>query len=86
MFSPRLVIVIDVFGIHLDHAFVYLGKKLIFFIIINFLKIMLGSHVLMCISCQKTKSGMGSPDWNVSMVDIHPQKLLSGCTALDMPE
>ena len=36
MFSPGSVIVIDVFGIHLDHAFVYLGKKLIFFIIINF--------------------------------------------------
>ena len=25
---------------------------------------------------QKVKSGMGSPDWNVSMVDIHLQKLL----------
>ena len=24
----------------------------------------------------KVKSGMGSPDWNVSMVDIHLQKLL----------
>ena len=23
-----------------------------------------------------TKSGMGSPDWNVWMVDIHPRKLL----------
>ena len=26
---------------------------------------------------QKVKSGMGSPDWNVSMVDIHFQKLMS---------
>ena len=25
---------------------------------------------------QKVKSGMGSPDWNVSMVDIHLRKLL----------
>ena len=25
---------------------------------------------------QKVKSGMGSPDWNVSMVDIHLPKLL----------
>ena len=25
---------------------------------------------------QKVKSGMGSPDWNVSMVDIHLQKLM----------
>jgi len=25
---------------------------------------------------QKVKSGMESPDWNVSMVDIHLQKLL----------
>ena len=25
---------------------------------------------------QQVKSGMGSPDWNVSMVDIHLQKLL----------
>ena len=25
---------------------------------------------------QKVKSGMGSPDWNVSMADIHLQKLL----------
>ena len=25
---------------------------------------------------QKVKSGMGSPDWNVSMFDIHLQKLL----------
>ena len=25
---------------------------------------------------QKVKSGMGSPDWNVSMVDIHLSKLL----------
>ena len=25
---------------------------------------------------QTVKSGMGSPDWNVSMVDIHPRKLL----------
>ena len=24
----------------------------------------------------KVKSGMGSPDWNVSMVDIHLRKLL----------
>ena len=24
---------------------------------------------------QKVKSGMGSPDWNVSMVDIHIRKL-----------
>ena len=29
----------------------------------------------MCL-LQKVKSGMGSPDWNVSMVDIHLQKLL----------
>ena len=34
---------------------------------------------------QKVKNGMGSPDWNVSMVDIHLRKLC-GCTALDMPE
>ena len=27
-------------------------------------------------SLQKVKSGMGSPDWNASMVDIHLQKLL----------
>ena len=27
-------------------------------------------------SLQKVKSGMGSPDWNESMVDIHLQKLL----------
>ena len=25
---------------------------------------------------QKVKNGMGSPDWNVSMADIHLQKLL----------
>ena len=25
---------------------------------------------------QKVKSGMGSPDWNVSMVDIHFRKLM----------
>ena len=25
---------------------------------------------------QKVKSGMGNPDWNVSMVDIHLRKLL----------
>ena len=25
---------------------------------------------------QKVKSGMGSPDWNVLMVDIHVRKLL----------
>ena len=25
---------------------------------------------------QKVRSGMGSPDWNVSMVDIHLRKLL----------
>ena len=25
---------------------------------------------------QILKSGMGSPDWNVSIVDIHPRKLL----------
>ena len=25
---------------------------------------------------QKVKSGMGNPDWNVSMVDIHIRKLL----------
>ena len=28
---------------------------------------------------------MGSPDWNVSMADIHFRKLC-GCAALDMPE
>ena len=27
-------------------------------------------------SLQKVKNGMGSPDWNASMVDIHLQKLL----------
>ena len=30
---------------------------------------------------QKVKSGTGSPDWNVSIVDIHLRKLC-GCTAL----
>ena len=33
---------------------------------------------------QKVKSGMGSPDWHVSMVYIHLRSC--GCTALDMPE
>jgi len=28
---------------------------------------------------QKVKSGMGSPDWNVLMVDIHLRKLLVHC-------
>ena len=28
---------------------------------------------------QKVKSGMGNPDWNVSVVDIHLRKLLLVC-------
>ena len=28
---------------------------------------------------QKVKSGIGSPDWNVSMVDIHLRNPLWGC-------
>ena len=35
---------------------------------------------------QKVKSGMGSPERNVLMVDIHLPKNSCGCTALDMPE
>ena len=31
---------------------------------------------------QKVNSGMESPDWHVSVFDIH----LRGCTVLDMPE
>ena len=34
---------------------------------------------------QKVKRGMGSPDWNVSMVNIHLQNSCE-CTALDMLE
>ena len=34
---------------------------------------------------QKVKTGMGSPDWNVSMVNIHLRNS-SGCIALDMLE
>ena len=34
---------------------------------------------------QKVKSGMGSLDWNVSVVDIHLQKLL-WVYCPDMPE
>ena len=29
---------------------------------------------------------MESPDWKVSMVDIHLRKLVCVCVALDMPE
>ena len=35
---------------------------------------------------QKVKNGMGSPDWNVSMVDIHLRTHACVCIALDMPE
>ena len=34
---------------------------------------------------QKVKSGMGSPDWNMSMVNIHLRNSCE-CTALDMLE
>ena len=34
---------------------------------------------------QKVKGGMGSPDWNVSVVDIHLRNSF-GRTALDMPK
>ena len=35
---------------------------------------------------QNVKHGMGSPDWHVSMVDIHLRNLPCGCTAMDMLE
>ena len=37
------------------------------------------------LATKKMKSGMGSPDWNVPMVDIHLRKRLC-VRALDMPE
>ena len=33
---------------------------------------------------QKVKNGMESPNWHVSMFDIHLRKII--CTVLDMPE
>ena len=36
---------------------------------------------------QKLKSGMGNPDWNVSMLNIHLRKLPVGVQAAqDLPE
>ena len=35
---------------------------------------------------QKVKNGMRSPDWHVSIFDIHLRKKSYGCTVLDMPE
>ena len=45
-------------------------------------EVTVGPHILSSsqavneLAAEKEKSGMGSPDWNVSMVDIHFRKLL----------
>ena len=48
--------------------------------------LMTSSSTIPSARLQKVKSGMGSPDWNVTMFNVHLWKTSSGCSVLDILE